>query len=244
MIITYYTPSHTAYVSSDTGTTLKPIDVGLQNAPVTISSFLQLWSHGWCRHKAKASIGYWCCDSLSYGWDSNHKMCYSAFLVSAATHNGDIAISRTVGGNTYDVRLLFENGVFTNDLTYTSNGTPRVVDADGNAAFIFSNHFKDVSSIHTKMTPCLLVSIELNICLLQHLQIQITLNQMYQHLKVNLVIKHKWYCAYYCKLTHVYVKEAWRTSETPETHNPKQLSAASEEVFASLILQTILRLHY
>ncbi len=148
---------------------------------------------------------------------------YTAFPVSAATHNGDIVISRTPDMIPTDVQL-FENGQFTVDMAYMPDGTP-VVDADGNA--IISNQFLRmfVYSSYQDDT-CLLVSIEL-ICLPQHLQIQITLIRKLKTFK-----SQSCYWAQVILLSqpllqigpHVYVKQPEITPETLRRALPRSLS--------------------
>ncbi len=129
----------------------------------------------------------------------------------------------------------FENGWFE-----LSDGTPSCRWCRCNVVY-FSNHFKDVVYFHTKMTPCQLVSNELNICLPQHLQIHHF--DSYQHHVI--CYWHKWYfIRLLLQIDHVYVKQPETTPETPETHNFRVAFPANSKKFLLLILQTILRLHY
>ena len=219
----YYTLAHTAYVS-DTGTTLKPIDAGLQNAPATISSYNY-------DHTVDAGTRRVLdIDAVTARLmaEIQSQDITQLFPVSAATHNGDIVISRTPGGNTYDIQL-FEDGQFTNDLTYTSDGTPRVVDADGNAIY-FSNHFKDVvySSYQDDTLPVGQYRIEY---LLTPTSADPDHFDSYQHLKVNLVIgtSDTSQPPITANWTHVYVKQPETTPETPETHTPEKPQQAQKK---------------
>ena len=219
----YYTLAHTAYVS-DTGTTLKPIDAGLQNAPATISSYNY-------DHTVDAGTRRVLdIDAVTARLmaEIQSQDITQLFPVSAATHNGDIVISRTPGYDTYDIQL-FENGQFTIDMTYMPDGTPRVVDADGNAIY-FSNHFKDVvySSYQDDTLPVGQYRIEY---LLTPTSADPDNFDSYQHLKVNLVIgtSDTSQPAITANWTHIYVKQPETTPETPETHTPEEPQQAQKK---------------
>ena len=97
----YYTLAHTVYVS-DTGTTLKPVDAGLQNAPATISSY----NYDHTVNAGTRRVLDIDAVTARLMAEIQSQDITQLFPVSAATHNGDIVISRTPGYDTYDVQCL------------------------------------------------------------------------------------------------------------------------------------------
>ena len=123
-------------------------------------------------------------------------------------------------------------------MSYLPDGTPRVVDADGNAVY-FSNHFKDVvySSYQDDTLPVGLYRIEY---LLTPTSADPDHFDSYQHLKVNLVIgtSDTSQPPITANWTHVYVKQPETTPEMPETHTPEKPQQTQQPQKKSLLPDT------
>ena len=209
----YYTLAHTAYVT-DTGETLRPTDEGLQNAPATISSYT--FNHTVDAGRKKVLD----IDTVTNRILSEIKSqdIADVFPESSATHAGQIGIKK-LPDSTYEVSL-FENGSLTTDLTYNPDGSPRVVDAEGNPVY-FSNTFNDIVYTSSQDDTLPIGQYKIEYFLLPMSFDPNTLDS-YQHLKINLVIgtKDSNEQTIAANWTHVYVKQPPVTPVTPSSNTP------------------------
>ena len=132
----YYKLAHTAYVSDD-GTTLKPMDEGLQPAPATISSYT--YNHT----DEAAAVPTLDVDKVTQRLLNQLKSqdVTQLFSRANATQVGDIVIEKDAN-NIPSVFVLEPSGLSYN-ISYDENGNLRVTGHDGNPVY-FDNTFQDV----------------------------------------------------------------------------------------------------
>jgi len=132
----YYKLAHTAYVSDD-GTTLKPMDEGLQPAPATISSYT--YNHT----DEAAAVPTLDVDKVTQRLLNQLKSqdVNQLFSRANATQVGDIVIEKDAN-NIPSVFVLEPSGLSYN-ISYDENGNLRVTGHDGNPVY-FDNTFQDV----------------------------------------------------------------------------------------------------
>ena len=132
----YYKLAHTAYVSDD-GTTLQPIDEGLQPAPATISSYT--YDHT----DETAAVPTLDVDKVTQRLLSQLKAqdVTQIFSRANATQVGDIVIEKDAN-NIPSVFVLEPSGLSYN-ISYDENGNLRVHDHDGNPVY-YDNTYQDV----------------------------------------------------------------------------------------------------
>ena len=132
----YYKLAHTAYVSDD-GTTLKPMDEGLQPAPATISSYT--YNHT----DEAAAVPTLDVDKVTQRLLNQLKAQDVTQLFSGAnaTQVGDIVIEKDAN-NIPSVFVLEPSGLSYN-ISYDENGNLRVIDNDGNPVY-YDSTFQDI----------------------------------------------------------------------------------------------------
>ena len=132
----YYKLAHTAYVSDD-GTTLKPMDEGLQPAPATISSYT--YNHT----DEAAAVPTLDVDKVTQRLLNQLKAQDVTQLFSGAnaTQVGDIVIEKDAN-NIPSVFVLEPSGLSYN-ISYDENGNLRVIDHDGNPVY-YDNTYQDI----------------------------------------------------------------------------------------------------
>ena len=130
--------------------------------------------------------------------------------------------------STYEVSL-FENGSLTTDLTYNPDGSPRVVDAEGNPVY-FSNTFNDIVYTYSQDNTLPIGQYKIEYFLLPMSFDPNTLDS-YQHLKINLVIgtKDSNEQTIAANWTHVYVKQPPVTPVTPGSNTPGEPHKTEEK---------------
>ena len=173
----YYKLAHTAYKSDD-GTTLQPIEEGLQPAPATISSYTY-------DHTDEAVVSPTLdVDAVTERLLNQIKAQDLTQVFANATQVGDIVITKTIN-DTYSISILKEDGLST-DVSYDSDGSPRVTDSDGNPIY-YDNTFQDI--LYTTATDDSLAVGEYRITYsLSPLNYDLNRMDSVQHLFVNLVV--------------------------------------------------------
>ena len=132
----YYKLAHTAYVSDD-GTTLKPMDEGLQPAPATISSYT--YNHT----DEAAAVPTLDVDKVTQRLLNQLKSqdVTQLFSRTNATQVGDIVIEKDINNNP-SIYVLESSGLSYN-ISYDENGNLRVIDNDGNPVY-YDSTFQDI----------------------------------------------------------------------------------------------------
>ena len=132
----YYKLAHTAYVSDD-GTTLQPIDEGLQPAPATISSYT--YNHT----DEAAAVPTLDVDKVTQRLLNQLKSqdVTQLFSRTNATQVGDIVIEKDINNNP-SIYVLESSGLSYN-ISYDENGNLRVIDNDGNPVY-YDSTFQDI----------------------------------------------------------------------------------------------------
>ena len=132
----YYKLAHTAYVSDD-GTTLQPIDEGLQPAPATISSYT--YNHT----DEAAAVPTLDVDKVTQRLLNQLKSqdVTQLFSRTNATQVGDIVIEKDINNNP-SIYVLESSGLSYN-ISYDENGNLRVIDNDGNPVY-YDSAFQDI----------------------------------------------------------------------------------------------------
>ena len=173
----YYKLAHTAYKSDD-GTTLQPIEEGLQPAPATISSYTY-------DHTNEAVVSPTLdVDAVTERLLNQIKAQDLTQVFANASQVGDIVITKTIN-DTFSISVLKEDGLST-DVSYDSDGLPRVTDSDGNPIY-YDNTFQDI--LYTTATDDSLAVGEYRITYsLSPLIYDLNRMDSVQHLFVNLVV--------------------------------------------------------
>ena len=173
----YYKLAHTAYKSDD-GTTLQPIEEGLQPAPATISSYTY-------DHTDEAVVSPTLdVDAVTERLLNQIKAQDLTQVFANATQVGDIVITKTIN-DTYSISILKEDGL-SEDISYYADGSPRVTDSDGNPIY-YDNTFQDI--LYTTATDDSLAVGEYRITYsLSPLIYDLNRMDSVQHLFVNLVV--------------------------------------------------------
>ena len=173
----YYKLAHTAYKSDD-GTTLQPIEEGLQPAPATISSYTY-------DHTDEAVVSPTLdVDAVTERLLNQIKAQDLTQVFANASQVGDIVITKTIN-DTFSISVLKEDGLST-DVSYDSDGLPRVTDSDGNPIY-YDNTFQDI--LYTTATDDSLAVGEYRITYsLSPLIYDLNRMDSVQHLFVNLVV--------------------------------------------------------
>ena len=173
----YYKLAHTAYKSDD-GTTLQPIEEGLQPAPATISSYTY-------DHTDEAVVSPTLdVDAVTERLLNQIKAQDLTQVFANATQVGDIVITKTIN-NTFSISVLKEDGL-SDDISYYADGSPRVTDSDGNPIY-YDNTFQDI--LYTTATDDSLAVGEYRITYsLSPLIYDLNRMDSVQHLFVNLVV--------------------------------------------------------
>ena len=173
----YYKLAHTAYKSDD-GTTLQPIEEGLQPAPATISSYTY-------DHTDEAVVSPTLdVDAVTERLLNQIKAQDLTQVFANATQVGDIVITKTIN-DTYTISILKEDGL-SEDISYYADGSPRVTDSDGNPIY-YDNTFQDI--LYTTATDDSLAVGEYRITYsLSPLIYDLNRMDSVQHLFVNLVV--------------------------------------------------------
>ena len=173
----YYKLAHTAYVSDD-GTTLQPIDEGLQPAPATISSYA--YDHT----DEVAPSPTLDVDAVTERLLNQIKAQDITQVFASATQVNDIVITKTIN-DTFSISILKEDGL-SEDISFYTDGSARVTDNDGNPIH-YDNIFQDI--LYTTATDDSLAVGEYRVTYsLSRLIYDINRMDSVQHLFVHLVV--------------------------------------------------------
>ena len=173
----YYKLAHTAYVSDD-GTTLQPIDEGLQPAPATISSYA--YDHT-DEVTPSPTLDV---DAVTERLLNKIKAQDITQVFASATQVNDIVITKTVN-DTFSISVLKEDGL-SEDISFYTDGSARVTDNNGNP-INYDNIFQDI--LYTTATDDSLAVGEYRVTYsLSPLIYDINRMDSVQHLFVHLVV--------------------------------------------------------